>query len=42
LSGPVLVFIGRVFEAVGVNDSRDGISTPSAPRAAQAFQRSRP
>ena len=42
LPGPVLVFIGRVFEAVGVNDGRDSISTPSAPRAAQAFQRSRP
>ncbi|MEA2950325.1 MAG: uroporphyrin-III C-methyltransferase / precorrin-2 dehydrogenase / sirohydrochlorin ferrochelatase, partial [Alphaproteobacteria bacterium] len=31
LPGPVLVFIGRVFEAVCVNDGRDSISTPSAP-----------
>jgi uroporphyrin-III C-methyltransferase/precorrin-2 dehydrogenase/sirohydrochlorin ferrochelatase len=42
LPGPVLVFIGRVFEAVGVNDSRAGVPSLSAPRPAQAFQRSRP
>ena len=43
LPGPVLVFIGRVFEGVGVaNDSRTGVSSPSVPPAAQAFQRSRP
>jgi siroheme synthase len=42
LPGPVLVFIGRVFEGVAVNDGRAGVPSPSAPRAAQAFQRSRP
>ena len=40
LPSPVLVLIGRVFEGVAVNDIRVGVSSPSAPRAAQAFQRS--